>query len=91
MTLLICSYLFLRFIYDRPFHKGQPDPENEFTTLWIERTIFASSSEFPGILKWFEVTQKDVQFVSPLHYACETMEGKNDELQQLIREYSSDK
>ena len=80
-----------RFTYDRPFHKGEQDPDNEFVSLWIERTTFTSSSEFPGILKWFEVVKKEVSYVSPLQFACESMLTKNDELQTLIREYSSDR
>ena len=80
-----------RFVYDRPFHKGPQDPENEFTSLWLERTVFTASSEFPGILKWFEVSGKEVTLVSPLQFAVETMEGKNEELQTLIREFTEDK
>ena len=80
-----------RFTYDRPFHKGEQDQDNEFVSLWIERTTFSTSSEFPGILKWFEVVKKEVSLVSPLQFACESMLTKNEELQTLIREYSSDR
>ena len=88
---LILTSTNIRFIYDRPFHKGAQDPENEFSSLWIERTVYTSNSEFPGILKWFEVVEKNVSFVSPLQFACETMATKNDELKQFVREYSSDR
>ena len=80
-----------RFVYDRPFHKGSQDPENEFTSLWLERTVFTTSSEFPGILKWFEVSGKEVTLVSPLQFAVETMEGKNEELKTLMRDFTEDK
>ena len=80
-----------RFVYDRPFHKGSQDPENEFTSLWLERTVFTTSSEFPGILKWFEVSGKEVTLISPLQFAVETMEGKNEELQTLMRDFTDDK
>ena len=80
-----------RFTHDRPFHKGELDPDNEFVSLWIERTTYTSSAEFPGILKWFEVLRKEVSFVSPLQFACENMLTKNAELQSLIRKYSSDR
>ena len=79
------------FVYDRPFHRGTPDPSNEFTTLWIERTTYTSSSEFPGILKWFDVVKKEVTLVHPVQFACETVESKNAELQRFIKEYSVDK
>ena len=83
--------MLFRFTHDRPFHKGEQDPDNEFTSLWIERTTYTSSAEFPGILKWFEVLRKEVSFVSPLQFACENMLTKNAELQTLIRKYSSDR
>jgi len=79
------------FVNDRPFHKGTPDPHNEFTTLWIERTTYTSSSEFPGILKWFEVVKKEVTLVHPVQFACETVALKNAELQRFIGEYSADR
>ena len=78
-------------MYDRPFHKGSQDPDNEFTSLWLERTVFTTSSEFPGILKWFEVSGKEVTLVSPIQFAVETMEGKNEELQTLMRDFTEDK
>ena len=80
-----------RFTYDRPFHKGEQDQDNEFVSLWIERTTYTSSEEFPGILKWFEVVNKEVNLVSPLQFACESMRTKNEELQTLIREHSTDR
>eukprot|EP00092_Neocalanus_flemingeri_P009289 GFUD01009995.1.p1 GENE.GFUD01009995.1~~GFUD01009995.1.p1 ORF type:complete len:1824 (+),score=321.37 GFUD01009995.1:199-5472(+) len=79
------------FVSDRPFHQGTPDTENEFTTLWIERTTYKSSSEFPGILKWFDVVNKEVTLVHPVQFACETVVIKNAELQRFIREYSADR
>lgn len=48
----------LRFQYDRPIHKGTVDKDNEFKSLWIERTLLEISSPLPGILRWFEVTSK---------------------------------
>ena len=80
---IICLYLYLhryykvndvrRFKFDRPFHKGTKDPQNEFAvssltnrnvkynmllqTLWFERTTMTTSSSFPGVIDWFEVTE----------------------------------
>ncbi|XP_023592526.1 dedicator of cytokinesis protein 5 [Trichechus manatus latirostris] len=46
-----------QFKYSRPFRKGEKDPDNEFATMWIERTTYTTAYTFPGILKWFEVKQ----------------------------------
>nr|XP_060485572.1 dedicator of cytokinesis protein 5-like [Panthera onca] len=46
-----------QFQYSRPFRKGEKDPDNEFATMWIERTTYTTAYTFPGILKWFEVKQ----------------------------------
>lgn len=45
-----------RFQYDRPVHKGTVDKDNEFKSLWIERTMLDIECPLPGILRWFEVT-----------------------------------
>ncbi|MEE6479058.1 hypothetical protein FKM82_012113 [Ascaphus truei] len=50
------------FSYSRPFRRGEKDPDNEFATMWIERTTFSTAYKLPGILKWFEV--KHVHTVS---------------------------
>lgn len=47
-----------RFQHDRPIHKGTVDKDNEFKSLWIERTILDIASSLPGILRWFEVTER---------------------------------
>ncbi|KAI1296790.1 Dedicator of cytokinesis protein 4 [Halotydeus destructor] len=78
------------FVYDRPIHKGPMDKENEFKSLWVERTTLTISSKLPGILRWFEVTQKRVTEVSPLEHACETVENMNVELQKIITSYTSE-
>ena len=80
-----------QFDYDRPFHRGIRDPDNEFVTLWLERTTYRTGSEFPGILAWLEVDHKEVQQISPLQFACEDLETRNNILGQLIREHTADK
>ena len=39
------------FQYDRPFHKGCRDKDNEFKTLWVERSTYMTTSQLPGILR----------------------------------------
>ena len=79
------------FLYDRPFHRGTPDPTNEAKTLWIERSALTCASQFPGILKWFEVVSTEVTMVIPTQFACETVQQKNADLGRCLREYSSER
>ncbi|SPP88189.1 blast:Dedicator of cytokinesis protein 3 [Drosophila guanche] len=79
-----------RFIYDRPTYKGPIDKDNEFKSLWIERTILDIASPLPGILRWFEVKQKSVQELTPVEYACEIISNAGKELSELIVQYRRD-
>uniref|UniRef100_A0AAQ5ZQI3 Dedicator of cytokinesis 3 n=1 Tax=Amphiprion ocellaris TaxID=80972 RepID=A0AAQ5ZQI3_AMPOC len=76
-----------RFRYDRPFHKGPKDRENEFKSLWIERTTLILSHPLPGISRWFEVEKRELVEVSPLENAISVVENKNQELRTLISQY----
>uniref|UniRef100_A0A4W3GX96 Dedicator of cytokinesis 3 n=1 Tax=Callorhinchus milii TaxID=7868 RepID=A0A4W3GX96_CALMI len=76
-----------RFRYDRPFHKGLKDKENEFKSLWIERTTLILTHSLPGISRWFEVERREVVEVSPLENAIQVVENKNQELRTLISQY----
>ncbi|XP_065900793.1 dedicator of cytokinesis protein 2-like [Dysidea avara] len=78
-----------RFKFDRPFHKGTKDPKNEFATLWFERNTMTTSSSFPGVLNWFEVTESKMVELAPLEVAIETVESKNGDISSLVDEYSS--
>ncbi|XP_021925130.1 dedicator of cytokinesis protein 3 isoform X3 [Zootermopsis nevadensis] len=80
-----------RFQLDRPVHKGPVDKDNEFKSLWIERTVLVTSSSLPGILRWFEVIEKSEKEVAPVQFACETMESVNKELRQLFNQYTLDR
>ncbi|XP_048584524.1 dedicator of cytokinesis protein 1 isoform X2 [Nematostella vectensis] len=73
-----------KFQYSRVFHKGIRDKECEFKTMWLERTILYTKYKFPGILCWFEVISSDLEEVSPIRNALETMMSKNKELRSLI-------
>lgn len=79
-----------RFIYDRPMYKGPIDKDNEFKSLWIERTTLDIASALPGILRWFEVKQKSVQELTPVEYACEIINNAGKELADLIVQYKRD-
>ncbi|XP_065556971.1 dedicator of cytokinesis protein 1-like isoform X2 [Artemia franciscana] len=73
-----------KFTFSRPFHRGVKDKENEFATLWLERTVLATTYPLPGILRWFPVNQTEVFELSPLETAIETMEQANSHLKELI-------
>uniref|UniRef100_A0A8C4NS59 Dedicator of cytokinesis protein 3 n=1 Tax=Dicentrarchus labrax TaxID=13489 RepID=A0A8C4NS59_DICLA len=76
-----------RFRYDRPFHKGPKDRDNEFKSLWIERTTLILTHPLPGISRWFEVDKRELVEVSPLENAISVVENKNQELRTLISQY----
>lgn len=79
-----------RFIYDRPIYKGTVDKDNEFKSMWIERTTLDIANPLPGILRWFEVKHKSVQELTPVEFACETMNNVAKELWDLIVQYRNE-
>lgn len=79
-----------KFRFSRPFHKEPRDAENEFASLWLERTVLVTSYPLPGILRWFPVTSSDTYEVSPLQNAIETMEATNKSLRELIIAHKND-
>ncbi|XP_068594591.1 dedicator of cytokinesis protein 5 [Brachionichthys hirsutus] len=80
-----------QFQYSRAFRKGEKDPDNEFATMWIERTTYITAYRFPGILKWFEVKSVSVEELSPLENAIETMETANEKLSNLVQQQACDR
>ncbi|GFT91558.1 dedicator of cytokinesis protein 3 [Trichonephila clavipes] len=78
------------FQFDRPVQKGQIDKDNEFKSLWIERTTLTIASQLPGILRWFEVVESHTVELSPITHACETVELMNRELRKLIAQYTAE-
>ncbi|XP_045890116.1 dedicator of cytokinesis protein 5 isoform X2 [Micropterus dolomieu] len=80
-----------QFQYSRPFRKGEKDPDNEFASMWIERTTYITAYRFPGILKWFEVRSVSVEKISPLANAIETMEMANEKLSNLVQQQACDR
>ncbi|XP_036279632.1 dedicator of cytokinesis protein 2 isoform X3 [Pipistrellus kuhlii] len=79
-----------RFHYSRPVRKGTVDPENEFASMWIERTSFVTAYKLPGILRWFEVVSMSQTTISPLENAIETMSTANEKILMMINQYQSD-
>ncbi|XP_054273723.1 dedicator of cytokinesis protein 3 isoform X2 [Macrosteles quadrilineatus] len=79
-----------RFQLDRPIHKPPIDKDNEFKSLWLERTLLGISSPLPGILRWFEVVQSSTEEVPPVQFACETVQNANSKLNQLVTTYVQD-
>ncbi|XP_054832952.1 dedicator of cytokinesis protein 2 [Eublepharis macularius] len=79
-----------RFHYSRPVRKGSVDPENEFASMWIERTSFVTAYKLPGILRWFEVVSMSQTSISPLENAIETMSMTNEKILMMINQYQSD-
>ncbi|KAB0392592.1 hypothetical protein E2I00_017734, partial [Balaenoptera physalus] len=80
-----------QFSYSRPFRKGEKDPDNEFATMWIERTTYTTAYTFPGILKWFEVKQISTEEISPLENAIETMELTNEKISNCVQQHAWDR
>ncbi|XP_011824244.1 PREDICTED: dedicator of cytokinesis protein 5 [Mandrillus leucophaeus] len=80
-----------QFRYSRPFRKGEKDPDNEFATMWIERTTYTTAYTFPGILKWFEVKQISTEEISPLENAIETMELTNERISNCVQQHAWDR
>lgn len=79
-----------RFQCDRPVHKGIVDKENEIKSLWIERTFLMIDCHLPGILRWFEVTERRTEQIPPVQFACETMQAVEKELCQLLSQYKAE-
>ncbi|XP_053072388.1 dedicator of cytokinesis protein 5 isoform X4 [Acinonyx jubatus] len=80
-----------QFQHSRPFRKGEKDPDNEFATMWIERTTYTTAYTFPGILKWFEVKQISTEEISPLENAIETMELTNEKISNCVQQHAWDR
>ncbi|XP_043283024.1 dedicator of cytokinesis protein 3 isoform X2 [Venturia canescens] len=79
-----------KFLFDRPLHRGPVDRENEFKSLWIERTTLTTEAKLPGILRWFEVIERRSELLAPVQYACETMQSVERELRRLVAQYTAE-
>ncbi|XP_066902048.1 dedicator of cytokinesis protein 3 isoform X2 [Halyomorpha halys] len=79
-----------QFQLDRPVHKPPVDKDNEFKSLWLERTTLTTASPLPGILRWSEVVSTVTEEVAPVVFACETVSTVNRELASLIGRYTAE-
>ncbi|XP_014772011.1 dedicator of cytokinesis protein 3 isoform X2 [Octopus bimaculoides] len=68
------------FLYDRPYHRGEKDKNNEFKTLCIERSIIKTVEKLPGILRWYEVESIDVENLTPIEGAIDLMKQVTKDL-----------
>ncbi|XP_065059429.1 dedicator of cytokinesis protein 3-like isoform X2 [Rhopilema esculentum] len=75
------------FRNSRPFHKGKKDDENEFKTLWLERTTMKTVNSFPGILRWSRIESCHREELDPLVNAKLSIASKNKELATLVSHY----
>lgn len=58
-----------------------------FQTLSCERTTLKTSSQFPGVMRWFEVTSQKKDVLSPIEVAIDSMRRKNEELNIIVMQY----
>lgn len=79
-----------RFQYSRPVRKGEKDPDNEFSNMWIERTTYVTAYKLPGILRWFEVKSDSMVEISPLENAIETMQLTNEKINNMVQQHMND-
>ncbi|XP_045475282.1 dedicator of cytokinesis protein 1 isoform X5 [Harmonia axyridis] len=82
-----------KFTFSRPLTRKDPNLEidNEFASLWLERTELIISHPLPGILRWFPIINVEVHEISPLLYAIETIEKANRKLRNYIVIYNRDR
>ncbi|ORX96112.1 hypothetical protein K493DRAFT_337071 [Basidiobolus meristosporus CBS 931.73] len=66
---------------------GGTDQVNEFLMLWTEKTIFATESKFPSLLRRAEVISIVTKEQSPVENAVAAMESKTKELSHLEKKY----
>ena len=78
------------FMFSRPKMKGERSASNEFASMWIERSVFKTDFEMPGILCRSEVLQKHSYELNPLQNAIDTMEKINEKTRAMIVRYLSD-
>uniref|UniRef100_UPI001EAEF03D dedicator of cytokinesis protein 1-like n=1 Tax=Oncorhynchus gorbuscha TaxID=8017 RepID=UPI001EAEF03D len=74
-----------QFQYSRPVRKGEKDPDNEFSNMWIERTTYTTAYKLPGILRWFDVRSVSTEEISPLENAMETMQLTNEKISNMVQ------
>nr|CAD7263934.1 unnamed protein product [Timema shepardi] len=87
-----------KFRFSRPFHRRDPgvtgDADNEFASLWLERTVLVTSYPLPGILRWFPVTSADTyqSLSTPLYRKSDVLDQETTEagFQRLLTRLPDD-
>ncbi|KAL4226980.1 Dedicator of cytokinesis protein 3 [Mactra antiquata] len=72
------------FRYDKPYHREKKDPNNEAKTICYERLKMKTSYKFPGILRWYEVTEVEVEMLCPIRVAIDMIQQNIYELPLII-------
>ncbi|XP_071804886.1 dedicator of cytokinesis protein 3-like isoform X1 [Asterias amurensis] len=80
------SHNISKFKFDRPFNKGEKDPNNEFKTLWVEQTTLKTENTFPSLLRWADVISTETVEITPIQNAVGVMESKNKSIRSMIAE-----
>ena len=79
-----------KFRFSRPFYRKDPlkasnTEENEFASLWLERTVLEISYPLPGILRWFPVTaQNTFQVQYDPNLLCDAGSRPDDFIKQAL-------
>uniref|UniRef100_A0A8K9X109 Dedicator of cytokinesis 1 n=1 Tax=Oncorhynchus mykiss TaxID=8022 RepID=A0A8K9X109_ONCMY len=85
----LATHRMYQFQYSRPVRKGEKDPDNEFSNMWIERTTYTTAYKLPGILRWFDVRSVSTE-ISPLENAMETMQLTNEKISNMVQRHLND-
>ncbi|XP_038069209.1 dedicator of cytokinesis protein 3-like [Patiria miniata] len=75
-----------KFKFDRPFHKGEKDPDNEFKTLYVEQTQLTIENTLPSLLRWADVIESETVEQTPIQNAVSVMENKNKAIRTITAE-----
>ncbi|XP_069142265.1 dedicator of cytokinesis protein 4-like [Argopecten irradians] len=74
------------FQFDKSYHRGEKDKNNEFKTLCTERVLMTTTYKLPGILQWYEVVRTETVTLNPLRTAIEAVESACQKLKHNIAE-----
>ena len=77
------------FMYEKPVKKGKSG--SEVADLWVEQTYFVTVMPLPNISRFATIRQTSVRELSPLDLAIKTMKDKNQDIDDMIRLFESDK
>eukprot|EP01132_Coremiostelium_polycephalum_P009687 gene9687-11888_t len=78
------------FVYSKPFEKSSgtsTNNNNKFGDLWIKNHFLFTDSSFPTIHRRAEVIKKTHVDLNPIENAINSVSGKNDELDEMMKKY----